>query len=65
MRWYKCREYNHFARDCPTSREERELEQLQQILYLDGEQTSLTTLAVDTHESLNKINSEETQEQDI
>ena len=25
IRCYKCREYNHFARDCPTSREEREI----------------------------------------
>ena len=23
---YKCREYDHFARDCPNSREERDLE---------------------------------------
>ena len=22
---YKCREYNHFARDCPTSTEEKEI----------------------------------------
>ena len=59
IRCYKCREYDHFARDCPTFREERELEQLQQMLNLDGEQTSLKTLAADTHDSLNKINSEE------
>ena len=32
---YNCREYDHFVRDCPTSREERELEQLQQILNLE------------------------------
>ena len=29
---YKCREYDHFARDCPTSREKKEIEQLQQML---------------------------------
>ena len=28
----KCREYNYFTRDCPTSREEREVEQLQRML---------------------------------
>ena len=28
IRYYKCKEYDHFRRDCPTSREERELEQL-------------------------------------
>ena len=37
---YKCREYNQFARDCPTSREEKEIEQLQQMLNLGDEQTT-------------------------
>ena len=36
---YKCREYDHFARDCPTSREEKEIEQLQQMFNLGDEQT--------------------------
>ena len=35
IRCYNCREYDHFARDCPTSREERDLEQLQQMLNLE------------------------------
>ena len=26
IRCYRCREYKHFSRDCPTSREEREIE---------------------------------------
>ena len=43
IRCYKCREYDHFTRDCPTSREEREIEQLQQMLDLEGNQTSLLT----------------------
>ena len=44
IRCYNCREYDHFARDCPTSREERELEQLQQMLNLEAEeQTHLLT----------------------
>ena len=29
IRCYNCREYDHFARDCPTSREERDIDQLQ------------------------------------
>ena len=29
IRCYNCREYDHFVRDCPNSREERDLEQLQ------------------------------------
>ena len=36
---YRCREYDHFTKGCPTSREERELELLQQMLNLDDEQT--------------------------
>ena len=44
IRCYNCREYDHFARDCPTSREERDLEQLQQMLKLEAEeQTHLLT----------------------
>ena len=35
-------------KDCPTSKEEREMEQLQQMLNLDEEQTSLKTLVTDT-----------------
>ena len=35
IRCYKCREYNHFMRDCPTSREEREKEQLKQMFNLE------------------------------
>ena len=42
-RFYKCREYDHFTRDCPISREEREIEQLQQMLNLEENQTSLLT----------------------
>ena len=37
IRCYNCREYDHFARDCPTSREEGDLEQLQQMLNLEAE----------------------------
>ena len=44
IRCYSCREYDHFARDCLTSREERPLEQLQQMLNLVAEeQTHLLT----------------------
>ena len=42
IRCYKCREYDHFVRDCPTSREEREIE-LQQMLSLEEDQISLLT----------------------
>ena len=35
IRCYLCREYDHFARDCPSSREERNLEQLQHMLNVE------------------------------
>ena len=43
IRCYKCREYDDFIRDCPTCKEEREIEQLQQMLNLEENQTSLLT----------------------
>ena len=56
IRCYKCREYDHSVKDGPTSKEEREIEQIQQMFNLD-EQTSLKVLAIDTYDSLNIINS--------
>ena len=38
IRCYNCREYDHFARDCHNSREERDLEQLQQMLNMEVEE---------------------------
>ena len=35
IRCYACRVYDHFARDCPKSREERDLEQLQHMLNME------------------------------
>ena len=40
IRCFKCREYDHFGKDCPTSKEEREIEQIQQMFNLDEGQTS-------------------------
>ena len=37
-KYYNCREYYHFARDCPTSREERDIDQLQQMFNLEEEE---------------------------
>ena len=56
IRCFKCREYDHFAKDYPTTNEEREIEQIQQMFNLD-EETSLKALATDTYDCLNKINS--------
>ena len=35
IRCYACREYDHFMRDCPNSREERDLDQLQHMLNME------------------------------
>ena len=59
LRCYKCREYDHFAKDCPTSRQDRALEQLQQMLNLEDEYTSLKSLVTNTQDNFNRVNSEE------
>ena len=38
IRCYVCREYDHFARDCPNSREERELEHPQHMLNMEEQE---------------------------
>ena len=48
IRYYIYREYNHFARDCPNSREERDLEQLQHMLNMEEKDSrSLSTHSSD------------------
>ena len=48
IRCYACREYDHFARDCPNSREERDLEQLQHLLNMEEQDhRSLSTPSSD------------------
>ena len=59
IRCYKCREYDHFAKDCPTSREEKEIEQLQQMLNLEDKQTLLKSLVASTQDNFRRVNSEQ------
>ena len=48
IRCYTCREYDHFAQNCPNSREERDLEQLQHMLNMEEQDhRSLTTPSSD------------------
>ena len=42
-------------KDCPTLKEEREMEQIQQMFNLDEDQTSLKMLTTDMHDTLHKI----------
>ena len=38
IRCYNCREYDHFVRDCPNSREEEDIDLLQPMLNLEEEE---------------------------
>ena len=56
IRCYAFREYDHFARDCPNSREERDLEQLQHMLNMkeqDHRSLSISSLDEDYRSPLN------------
>ena len=57
IRCYKSREYGPFAKDCLTSKVEKETDQIQQMFTLNGEQTPLKLLATDTYDSLNQVGS--------
>ena len=48
IRYFECREYNHFGRDCPTRQVSREAEHLQQMFNMDEVQTILQTPLMDT-----------------
>ena len=50
IRCFECRGYNHFARECLTRQEKREIEQIQQMFNLDDEQTSLQTSLMDIND---------------
>ena len=65
IRCYKCRKYDHFMKDCPTSREEKQIEQLQQMLYLGDEKTSLTSLTSNTQDHFSRSGSGENLSKDI
>ena len=59
---FKCREYDHFAEDCPyiSETEKEQSEQIQQILNLEADKTALMVLMAVIYEGLIKANSEET-----
>ena len=59
---FGCREYDRFARECPTRQENRETEQIQQMFSLDDDQTRLQTLLVDTGDDIMMITLTETRD---
>ena len=50
IRCLECREYDHFARECPKRQESRETKQIQQMFNMDKDQTILQTPLMDTEE---------------
>ena len=66
IRCFKCREYDHFANDCLTTKAEKETDQIQQMFNLDEEQTSFKMLARDMYDSVNRVGSlEEIKSEDL
>ena len=60
IRCFECRESDHFARDCPTRQACRDPEQIQQMLYMDKDQTILQTPLMDTDQDGQTISPVET-----
>ena len=59
IRFFKCREYDHFAKVCPNSDTEKVSEQIQQMFNLDEDKTALKVLMVDTYDNLIRTNSDD------
>ena len=53
IRCYKCRAYDHFTRHNPNSREERDLEQLQQALIMEEQNHRIESSDDDYRSPLN------------
>ena len=62
IRCFKCREYDHFAKNCLniSDTEKEQSEQIQQMFNLEEDKTELKVFAADTYENLIRENSEET-----
>ena len=55
IRCFEYREYDHFARECPTRQENRETEQIEQMFNLDEDQTILQIPLMDTEDDIMMI----------
>ena len=56
IRCYACREYDHFVSDCPNSREERDLEQLQHMLNMEEQDHRIESSDEDYRSPLKLMN---------
>ena len=56
IRYFKCREYDHFGKDCPNSQREKEPELIQQMYNLDEGKTPLKVLTTEMYDNLIKTN---------
>ena len=59
IRCFKCREYDHFTKDCLNSDTEKKLEQIQQMFNLDEDKTALQVLVADTYDDLLRTSSDD------
>ena len=62
IRCFDCRDYDHFARDCPMTQVNREIEQIQQMFNMDKDQTILQTPLMDVDQVGQSISPVETRE---
>ena len=60
IRCFKCREYDQFAKDCLNISDTEKEEQIQQMLNLEEDKTSIKVLEAETYEDLIRANLEET-----
>ena len=44
IRCFECQDYTHFARDCPTTQVDREVEQIQQMFNIENQTLLLKPL---------------------
>ena len=62
IRCFECRESDHFARDCPTTQADREVEQIEQMFNMDEDQALLQMPLIDTEQVRQSINTTEARE---
>ena len=62
IRFFECRECNHFVRDCLMTQADREIEQIQQMFSMDEEQALLQMPLIDTNQVRQSVNTIEARE---